>query len=59
MPLFRPIVAYFDTNVFHEIVDRDFHGAALKGRLEGCRKRGELVLPASLEVTNEIVDGIG
>src|SRR6266571_500197 len=59
MSLFLPIVAYFDTNVFHEIVDRDSHGAGLQRRLEGCRRRGEIVLPASLVVTTEIVDGIG
>jgi hypothetical protein len=59
MPLFLPIIAYFDTNVFHEIADRDSGGAGLRRKLEGCRKRGELVLPASLVVTNEIVDGIG
>jgi hypothetical protein len=59
MSLFLPIVAYFDTNVFHEIADRDSGEAGLRWRLECCRKRGELVLPASLVVTNEIVDGIG
>jgi hypothetical protein len=59
MALYLPIVAYFDTNVFHEIVNRDSHDAWLQRRLQGCRDRGELVLPASLVVTNEIVDGIG
>ena len=59
MGLYLPIVAYFDTNVFHEIVDRDCQGAGLQSRLESCRRRGEIVLPASIEVTNEIIDGIG
>lgn len=59
MPFFLPIVAYFDTNVFHEIADRDSGEAGPRWRLGCCRKRGELVLPASLVVTNEIVDGIG
>jgi hypothetical protein len=59
MPLFQPIVAYFDTNVFHEIVRRDFDGTGLQRRLEGCCRRREIFLPVSLVVTNEIVDGIG
>jgi hypothetical protein len=59
MSLFLPIVAYFDTNVFHEIVHRDFDGTGLQRRLEACRRRCEMVLPVSLVVTNELVDGIG
>jgi hypothetical protein len=59
MLLFRPIVAYFDTNVFHAIADRHTSKAGLRWRIETCRDRGQLILPASLVVTNEIVDGIG
>jgi hypothetical protein len=59
MPRFRPIVAYFDTNVFHEIVNRDSDDAGIQKRLAGCTRCGELVLPTSLIVMNEIVDGIG
>ena len=59
MGLYLPIVAYFDTNVLHKVVDRDSQGAGLQRRLKRCRRRGEIVLPASIVVTNEIIDGVG
>jgi hypothetical protein len=54
-----PVVVYFDTNVFHEIVKRDSVGAGLQRKLRICRERGGIVVPASLVVANELVDGIG
>lgn len=54
-----PIVAYLDTNIFHEIVERDSRGDGLQQRLQRGREEGKIALPASFIVTNEFVDGIG
>jgi hypothetical protein len=57
--IYRPNVAYFDTNVFQQIVNRDHQGAGLQRKLQDYRRRGELVLPASLVVAEELFHGIG
>lgn len=52
------LIAYLDTNVFHEIGYRDSQGGNVEDLLHRAVHNGEIAIPASMVTLGEIIDGL-